>query len=87
MLTATETAEAVRAGVLTARTATEHALDRIAARDGGIGAFRVVRAAHALAEADAVDARTDRGELALAGVPIAVKDTCPSAASRCGLTH
>ncbi len=77
MLTATETAEAVRAGVLTARTATEHALDRIALRDGGIGAFRVVRAARALAEADAVDARTDRGELALAGVPIAVKDNVP----------
>jgi len=74
VLTATETAEAVRAGSLTARVATEQALDRIARRDSAIGAFRVVRTERALVEADAVDARSDRDQLPLAGVPIAIKD-------------
>jgi len=76
-MTATETAAAVRAGECTARAATAQALDRIARRDGAIGAFRVVRTERALAEAAAVDARADRGELALAGVPIAIKDNVP----------
>ncbi len=76
-MTATETAAAVRAGELTARAATEQSLERITQRDSTIGAFRVVRAERALAESDTVDSRTDRGELPLAGVPIAVKDNVP----------
>jgi amidase len=72
--TAVETAEAVRRGVLSARTATEQALARIAERDPAVGAFRVVRGRGALAEADAIDARSDRSALPLAGVPIAIKD-------------
>ncbi len=87
MLTATETAEAVRAGSLTARVATEQALDRIARRDSAIGAFRVVRTERALVEADAVDARSDRDQLPLAGVPIAIKDNVSSAGSRCVSAH
>ena len=72
--TATAIAAAVRAGDLTARAATEAALARIAERDAAIGAFQVVRSEAALREADAVDQRTDRFSLPLAGVPIAIKD-------------
>ncbi len=72
--TATQIAEEVRSGRLTAREATERALARIQAVDGRVGAYQVVRAEQALTEADAVDARTDRDRLPLAGVPMAVKD-------------
>ena len=72
--TATETANAVRRGELTARASIEAALDRIARLDKGIGAFQVVRTERALAEADGVDARVDRYALPLAGVPVAIKD-------------
>ncbi len=72
-----EGAEAVRTGRTTARALTEQALARIGERDGDIGAFQVVRGDRALAEADAVDARPDRAELPLAGVPIAIKDNVP----------
>jgi amidase len=71
---AAEIAEAVRSARITARAAVEAALVRIAARDGELGAFQVVRREAALREADEVDARSDRGELPLAGVPIPVKD-------------
>lgn len=74
---AVEIAAAVRAGDLTARQATEAALARIAERDGDINAFQVVRADAALREADAVDSRADRFSLALAGVPVAIKDNVP----------
>jgi amidase len=67
----------VRAGTTTARAAVESALARIAARDAEIGAFQVVRTEAALREADAVDQRADRFSLALAGVPIAIKDNVP----------
>lgn len=77
--TAVETAASVRAGVLTARAATEAALTRIEKADNAIGAFRDVRVFAALREADEVDARADRAELPLAGVPIAVKDNVPVA--------
>jgi len=72
--TAVEIAAAVRAGESTARAAVDAALERIAAVDGRVGAYQVVRAEAARREADEVDARPDRAELALAGVPIAVKD-------------
>src|SRR5690348_17208799 len=72
-------AAAVRAGTLTAREAVEQALLRIEKDDPRIDAFQVVRTAAALAEADAVDARADKADLPLAGVPIAIKDNVPVA--------
>src|ERR1700760_2570326 len=72
--TAVGIAAAVRAGELTARAAVESALARIAERDARIGAFQVVRTEAALREADAVDQRSDRFSLPLAGVPIPIKD-------------
>ena len=70
-------ADAVREGRVTARALTEQALARIAERDPALGAFQVVRGERALDEADAVDARVDRADLPLAGLPIAVKDNVP----------
>jgi amidase len=54
-------------------------LRRIEEHDPVLHAFRTVRAAAALAEADSLAARTDLAELPLAGVPIAVKDNVPVA--------
>ncbi|HWG94131.1 MAG TPA: amidase family protein [Mycobacteriales bacterium] len=75
--TATETVAAVRSGGTTARAAAQAALDRIAAVDGVVGAYQVVRGERALAEADAVDGRADKDALPLAGLPVAVKDNVP----------
>ncbi len=72
--TAAEIAAAVRSGKLTARRAVEDALARVEAADSRLNAYQEVRAFAALREADAVDARADKDELALAGVPIAIKD-------------
>ncbi len=82
--TAVQTAAAVRAGTTTAVAETRAALDRVAALDPALGAFQVVRADAALAEAAALDAtlaaRLAAGdELPLAGVPIAIKDNVPVA--------
>jgi Asp-tRNA(Asn)/Glu-tRNA(Gln) amidotransferase A subunit family amidase len=66
-LLATQLAAQVRAGELTARQATEAALDRIDATQPKFDAWQVIRRDAALAEADAVDARPDRTELPLAG--------------------
>jgi amidase len=74
---AAEIAASVRGGTLSARSAVEGALKRIASRDPRLGAFQLVRADAALREADAVDARPDRAELPLAGVPVAIKDNVP----------
>jgi amidase len=79
MQTAVEIANDVRAGLLTARQATEDALKRIENLDSRINAFQVVRTFAALREADEVDARPGRTELPLAGVPIAIKDNVPVA--------
>ena len=75
--TAVGIAAEVRAGRLTARQATEDALRRIENADSRINAFQEVRTFAALREADAVDARPDRADLPLAGVPIAIKDNVP----------
>ncbi|SHG15508.1 amidase [Jatrophihabitans endophyticus] len=75
--TAAAIAAAVRAGTYSAREAVELALRRIEEVDGGIEAYREVRVFAALREADLVDARPDRDRLALAGVPVAVKDNVP----------
>jgi amidase len=75
--TAAQIAAEVRSGNLTARAATEEALARIDKIDPQINAFQEVRAFAALREADAVDARTDRYALPLAGVPLPIKDNVP----------
>jgi amidase len=72
--TATEIASAVRAGQVTARTVVSEHLDRIMKLNPELGAFVRVRSVSALSEADDIDARSDRPELRLAGVPIAIKD-------------
>jgi amidase len=74
-----EMAAEVRSGRTSARALTEQALARIAAREGDIGAFQVVRGPRALAEADEIDRRGDLRELPLAGVPLAIKDNVPVA--------
>ena len=48
-------AELVRAGEVRPRELVEHALERIAAADGELGAFRVLLAEEALAQADALE--------------------------------
>jgi amidase len=78
-VTAAQIAAEVRAGRLTARQAVEDALARIDTVDGRVGAFQRVRTDAARAEADAVDARSDKDALPLAGVPVAVKDNVPVA--------
>jgi amidase len=78
-LTATEVVSAIRSGELTARRATEQALERIEKLDGSIGAFQQLRTFKALQEADELDAREDLASLPLAGLPIAIKDNVPVA--------
>jgi amidase len=73
-LTAVEIAALVRSGEVSAEEVTRAHLDRIAAVDPRIGAFRVVREEAALAEARAVDTALTRFALPLAGVPVAIKD-------------
>ena len=77
--TAVELAARVRSGTVTAVEATRAALDQIERYDERLGAFQLVRAERALAEAAAVDARKDLAGLALAGVPVAIKDNIPVA--------
>lgn len=72
--TAAEIAAAVREKRATPREVVAEHLARIERLDGRIGAFRLVRAEAALAEADEVGSRGDLAELPLAGVPVAVKD-------------
>lgn len=73
--TAVEIAARVRAGGESPVAVTARALERIAARDRELGAFRTVRAAAAMAEAHALAERADLASLPLAGVPIAIKDS------------
>jgi amidase len=72
--TAERIAAAVQGGQATARGVVAAHLELVARLDQGIGAFRRVRVEEALAEAEAVDRRTDRFGLPLAGVPVAIKD-------------
>ncbi|MBW3602346.1 MAG: amidase [Actinobacteria bacterium] len=71
---AVEVGEAVRSRRVSAVEVVEACLERIAALDGRLGAFQLVRDAEVRAEAEALDARDDLPGLALAGVPVAVKD-------------
>jgi amidase len=72
--TAAEIAADVRAGRARAVEVVGEHLDRIGEADPGLGAFQLVRSESALAEAAVVDGLADRPGLALAGVPVAVKD-------------
>ncbi|MBC5783062.1 amidase [Ramlibacter sp. USB13] len=78
-LPAHEMAEAVRSGRFAADAPVRAHLAAIAARDGAIGAFQRVRAAAAIAEAQALAAHPGLTSLPLAGVPVAVKDNIPVA--------
>ena len=82
LLTAAELASAVRSGSMTAVEATQAALNRVQQHDSKIGAFQLVRAEKALAEAAAIDARKDLASLPLAGVPVVIKDSIPVAFQR-----
>jgi amidase len=77
--TAVEIATAVRAGDAAAREVVAEHLDRIGKLNPELGAFVRVRLAAALREAEEVDQRADRGQLPLAGVPVAIKDNLPVA--------
>jgi amidase len=71
---ATTLARLVQGGEVTASESVEAHLEQIAAIDADVGAFQVVRADRAIAEAAALMDRADRRELPLAGVPVAIKD-------------
>jgi amidase len=72
--TAVDIAAAVRDRRVAPREVVAEHLARIERLDGRIGAFRLVRAEAALAEADELAGRSDLAGLPLAGVPVAVKD-------------
>jgi amidase len=71
---ATDIATAVRSGRVRAVDVLREHLGRVDALNPRLNALRSVRRAAALAEAAELDERTDRGDLSLAGVPVAVKD-------------
>jgi amidase len=72
--TAREIAEQVRLGTISPADVIRAHLAHVASADEDIGAFQVVRAERALAEAEALAARDDIADLPLAGVPVAIKD-------------
>ncbi|OMI33464.1 amidase [Streptomyces sparsogenes] len=85
-----EQVKALADGEVSSRALVERALDRIAATQGTLNAFRRVRAEAALCEADEADRLLAAGRrLPLLGVPIAVKDDAdvagePTAFGCCG---
>jgi aspartyl-tRNA(Asn)/glutamyl-tRNA(Gln) amidotransferase subunit A len=66
--------EAVATRRLSATDICRGVLDRIAALDPALNAFRTIAADSALARAAEIDARHDRENLPLLGVPVALKD-------------
>ena len=72
--TAVTLAAAVRSGQASPVEVLEEHLERIAALDGRLGAFRALRTEQVRAEARALGDRADLDRLPLAGVPVAVKD-------------
>ena len=72
--TAQQIADAVAHGRVEPRQVVQQHLERIERLNPQLGAFRRVRHEEALAEVDALAARSDLASLPLAGVPIAVKD-------------
>ncbi|MBP9064272.1 MAG: Asp-tRNA(Asn)/Glu-tRNA(Gln) amidotransferase GatCAB subunit A, partial [Aquabacterium sp.] len=75
-LTLAQQSQALATGQTTSVALTQHALDRIAACNGQLGAFLHVNTEGALADAAAADARRAAGQARgpLDGVPIAHKD-------------
>jgi amidase len=72
--TAKQIARAVRRGDASATQVVADHLDHIAVGDPVVSAFRTVRDGEAIAEAEKVDEQEDLSDLALAGVPVAVKE-------------
>ena len=70
----TEVREAIASGRASAVDICRAALDRIAATDGALNAFRALAPERALARAAELDGRGDRATLPLLGVPVALKD-------------
>jgi amidase len=75
--TAVGISAAVRAGLVTPAEVLEQHLERIAAVESRLGAFRLVRTEAVRAEARALGGRDDLGGLSLAGVPVAGKTSVP----------
>lgn len=75
-LSATEAAEALAGGEISAEELTAACLDRIAATEDGIGAWAYLDPDHALGQAREADARRRRGDPLgpLHGLPVGVKD-------------
>lgn len=75
-LTLSDVTRRVKSGELTARGVAEAMLARIERLEPALGAYVTVLAERALAQADALDARRERGETLglLHGAPIALKD-------------
>lgn len=73
---AAQQARLIASGEVTARQVVQATLDRIAAVDPELRAYRVVFAPAALQEADAVDAAVAAGQAVgpMAGVPVSIKD-------------
>ncbi len=74
-LRATEIADAVRTRRISPVELVHAQLEHIGALDATLGAFQLVCAERALAEASALERRDDLDELPLAGVPVAIKDS------------
>src|SRR5687768_11427898 len=72
--TAKQIARAVRRGDTSATQVMADHLDYLRHTDPIVAAFRTVRAAESLSEAEQVDDQPDLGNLPLAGVPFAVKE-------------
>lgn len=79
-LTLARLAERLRAGDLSPREAVAASLERIERLEPALNAFVSVRGEEALAEAAALERRTERGPLH--GVPVAVKDVIDVAGAR-----
>jgi amidase len=73
--TAVGISAAVRAGRVTPTEVLEEHLERIAALDQALGAFRLLRTEEVRAEAKALEGLGDLDGLPLAGVPVAIKDS------------
>ena len=72
--TAVGIAAAVRSGQVSPTEVLEQHLERIAALDGRLGAFRLLRTEEVRAEARALEDGGNLESLPLAGVPVAIKD-------------
>ncbi len=76
LMTATEAAEAIRAGEITSQELVRACLDHIAAIEDQIGAWTFLNSEHALQQARAADRalREGKGTGPLNGIPVGVKD-------------